>query len=182
MKEKLSDRIFFIIDQVFSATEIIFSRSSLSRKLSEADMLFENENKFLNRSLQRMRKQNLLKEKDRKGEVLYSLTKEGIKKLTEFRLKNILKAAQEWDGFWRVIIFDIPEEMRLFRNVFRRKMISFNFFPLQKSVFVYPFPCEKEIAVLAKFFNAKGYVQVILAKCLGDKEDEVRRFYGKILK
>jgi DNA-binding transcriptional regulator PaaX len=180
MRKKLSAKIFFAIDQILSATEIIFSRASLSQKLFETDMLLENELPYLNRSLRRMEKQNLFKAKNKSGD-LYNLTKEGIKKLAEFRLKNNFNTSKEWDGFWRVIIFDIPEEMRLFRNVFRRKMKSFNFFPLQKSVFVYPFACEREIYDLIDFFNASGCVQIILAKSLGEKEGEIRRFYGEIL-
>jgi phenylacetic acid degradation operon negative regulatory protein len=181
MEKRLSDKIFFVINQIISATEIMFSRASLSQKLYETDMLFENENRYLNRYLERMEKQNLIKTRKKKGEIFYCLTKDGIKKLREFRLRNFFNTVQEWDGFWRVIVFDIPEDMRFFRDAFRKKMRSFNFFSLQKSVFVYPFECEKEISNLADFFKASGCVQIILAKYLGEKENEVRKFYGKAL-
>lgn len=43
---------------------------------------------------------------------------------------------QEWDGKWRVVIFDIPEEKRRIRDLFRRKLKRWGFKNWQQSVWV----------------------------------------------
>lgn len=42
----------------------------------------------------------------------------------------------EWDGKWRIVIFDIPEERRIIRNLFRRNLKKWGFKQLQKSVWI----------------------------------------------
>lgn len=42
----------------------------------------------------------------------------------------------EWDGKWRIVIFDIPEQKRIVRNLFRRNLKKWGFKYLQKSVWV----------------------------------------------
>jgi len=42
----------------------------------------------------------------------------------------------EWDGKWRIVIFDIPEQKRIIRNLFRRNLKKWGFEQLQKSVWI----------------------------------------------
>jgi len=86
----------------------------------------------------------------------------------------------KWDGVWRVLIFDIPELTRAVRNLFRRKLQELGFYTLQKSVYVTPIACEKEIDKLAILLRIKNGVDVIHASKLGRKELAVRKFFGVI--
>lgn len=43
---------------------------------------------------------------------------------------------EEWDGKWRVVVFDIPEQKRIIRNLFRRNLKKWGFKHLQKSVWI----------------------------------------------
>ena len=53
---------------------------------------------------------------------------------------NIL--SKEWDGKFRVVIFDVPEDERRFRDWFRQELSLLLFRQLQKSVYIgkYPLP------------------------------------------
>lgn len=42
----------------------------------------------------------------------------------------------KWDGIWRVVIFDIPEQKRVVRDMFRRKLKHWGFKSYQLSVWV----------------------------------------------
>src|SRR3989344_2297817 len=55
------------------------------------------------------------------------------------KLKLELAKKWRWDGKWRILIFDVPEKIRGKRDFLRRELIDFGFYPLQKSVWVYPY-------------------------------------------
>lgn len=62
--------------------------------------------------------------------LLIKLTVKG-KELMEDRKEN-----KAWDGRWRVVVFDIPEQKRIVRNLFRRNLKKWGFNQVQKSVWV----------------------------------------------
>ena len=81
------------------------------------------------------------------------LTKLGRRKLSNSILSEIKIEKVKWDGFWRLIIFDIPEENKAEREFFRQKLKKLGFFHFQRSVFIYPFPCDKEVIQVANHLN-----------------------------
>src|SRR3989344_7371827 len=129
----------------------------------------ENEQKIV-RSLRRLRKSNLIILKDRGDDnFTVQLTQKGKKKVEEvnFEKLEIVKPAK-WDGKWRLITFDIPENRKAARDALRFKMKELKFYQLQKSVFVCPYPCEKEILFLCEFFYITRFVNIIVADSIYD--------------
>lgn len=87
-------------------------------------------------------------------QIYISLTEKGEKEAGKFQINKLkIKSPKKWDKKWRIIIFDIPEVTRIKRDAFRGKLKEFGFYQLQKSVWVYPYPCRKEIDLLREFFN-----------------------------
>lgn len=83
-------------------------------------------------ALKRLRERGLV-EQDLLDEskVIFKLTQLGrdvlgVKPVNEF----------DWDGVWRVVIFDIPEDRRRIRDQFRRKLKHWGFKNWQQSVWV----------------------------------------------
>ena len=106
------------------------------------------------------------------NQIYIRLTKAGEKEAGKYQINKLkIKIPKKWDGKWRVIIFDIPEKERIRRNAFRGKLKELGFYSLQKSVWVYPYPCEKEINLLREFFNlSKRNLMVLeVSKMEGDK-------------
>lgn len=83
------------------------------------------------------------------GKIIAILTKVGKEKIKKFDFENMrIKKSAKWDGKWRLIIFDIEEGKKVAREFFRSKLKSLGFYQLQKSVYIYPYPCRKEIEIL----------------------------------
>ena len=60
---------------------------------------------------------------------------------------------KKWDGKYRIIIFDIAQLKKFYREALRGKLKELGFYPLQKSVWIHPFDCRDEIEVLREFFG-----------------------------
>ncbi|NCQ06287.1 MAG: hypothetical protein GW815_01875 [Candidatus Moranbacteria bacterium] len=135
-----------------------------------------------NRSLRSLHKQKLLEEIYHKdGTISLRLTADGRARANFFQLFGStikIKQQKKWDGLWRIVMFDVPEEKRLFRDILRNHLKNIGFKELQHSVFVFPYPCEKEISSLVKLYTAIPYVRIITAKTI-DNESEIKRSFFK---
>jgi hypothetical protein len=108
---------------------------------------------------------------NRKGPQIYiSLTEKGKKKAGWLQIDSLkIKKPKRWDGKWRIIIFDISELNKIIREAFRGKLKELGFYPLQKSVWIYPYDCRDEIELLREFFGlSKKELRLIVAEDIGD--------------
>ncbi len=134
------------------------------------------------RSVKKLCNQKILQEvRLKNGDFKLVLTPEG-KKLTKwYQLRDkaikFAKPPKKWDGKWRVVIFDIPEENRSFRAVLREHLYYLKFHKLQHSVFVSPYPYEKQLKELVEIYGATKYVRIITATFI-DNERELRKKFG----
>jgi len=81
---------------------------------------------------------------EKNGEVFIRLTSKGWDNLTEtIPIFKLSKSA--WDGYWRIVIFDIEEKYKNQRDALRRKLLSLGFGMWQKSVYITPYKVEDEI-------------------------------------
>ena len=81
-----------------------------------------------------------------------------------------LPKLKKWDGKWRVIMFDIPEEFFKARRALSLKLRELGCYHYQNSVFVYPHDCSKEMKFVEVFFGFKGYIKLMLAEKVDDQE------------
>lgn len=95
----------------------------------------------LSQTLRRLRLKGFVETKRSQNQILYKLTNLGK---SELEIINMLKN-QDWDGKWRVLVFDIPESHRKVRNVLRSRLKLWNFKMLQKSVWVTKRPIVKHV-------------------------------------
>ena len=105
------------------------------------------------------------------GRMKLSLTKQGktiIKHLDIEELKIPKPAA--WDKKWRVVIFDVPNEKSKNRLAFTDNLKRIGFRMIQKSVWVYPYPCHDEIMILRKFYDIEKFVTYLEASMAEDDD------------
>jgi len=107
----------------------------------------------------------------------YKFTKTGKKWLKQSQIKYFKLQNKKWDGYWRVVIFDIPQEYGEKRNILRRRLQCWGLHMLQKSVFVFPYACEEELGYLCSWLELSDYVDVIVAKHIGSREKEMRKYF-----
>lgn len=98
------------------------------------------------------------------GTTEMKLTKEGRTKALFINYETMrLPRPKHWDGKWRVVLFDIPEDKKRARDALRQKLVHIGFQELQKSVLVYPFPCQNQLDFLIEYFDLRRYVRTLEA-------------------
>ncbi|MEK7562304.1 MAG: hypothetical protein AAB509_01320 [Patescibacteria group bacterium] len=81
-------------------------------------------------------------------------TDRGLNVIKKYRVMELkILRPRKWDGKIRIVAFDIPNKQRTQRNAFRYKLKELGFYSAQKSVWLHPFDCRKEIKILADFFG-----------------------------
>lgn len=87
-----------------------------------------------------------------------------------------IKPQTPWDGKWRLVIFDIAEKYKKIRDLVRDKLKAMGFYQFQDSVFIYPYPCEKEIIYLREILHVPHSIKLVRADRIENDED-LRRIF-----
>ena len=136
-----------------------------------------------NRSIKRLSGEKLVEEKRLPNGsfklVLTAKGKEQARKLDLLGSSITFKKSKKWDKKWRIVIFDIPEKDRIFRDILREHLKELKFFKLQHSVFISPYPFKKAILELVRLYSAEQYVRVIIAVDIDNQEKIKKHFFGK---
>lgn len=130
----------------------------------------------VDRAVERLKRQKLISISYEGDKTKITLTKNGQRKILSYKLEEIQLKKGKWDGWWRIIIFDIPEKDRKGRDFLRSKMQDLGFYTLQKSVLVTPWECRDEIDFIKHFYGLGDYVNLIKAKTF-DGEDLVKSYF-----
>lgn len=121
---------------------------------------------ILSRSMAGLNKNKIIIIKEKDGRFTVKLTEKGKKIVREIQFDNLkIDKPKIWDGRWRIIIFDIPEnKRRRMRDAMRQKLQRLGFYQMQKSVWVFPYECEKEIQLLCEVFEVNPFVNIITSE------------------
>lgn len=116
---------------------------------------------------------------EKRGEQIYiSLTEQGKKRAGKYQINDLrLEKPKKWDGLWRIVIFDVPELTRVKREALRGKLKELGFQIFQKSVWVHPYNCQKEIKLLREFFGLKAN-QLTLIEGKIEEDTNLRKSFG----
>ena len=127
--------------------------------------------KNYSRYFHKLREQNLISIKEIGKEHLISLTDRGEEVFLRFNYENLeIKKKKIWDRNFRMVIFDIPETKRNARDSLRDKMKELDLVKFNDSVWVYPYPCQKEIDFIANYWKIGKYVHFALARDITNRE------------
>lgn len=133
----------------------------------------------LYRAIRKLYKSRLIYGKDNlDGTTTLTLTNKGKKTALTYQIDNIkIPPMKKWDGQWRIVLFDIPEEFKKKRDAISRILKQMGFYKFQKSVFAHPFDCSNEVDFVIEFFLLRPYVRFILAHKL-DNELHLKKYFG----
>jgi DNA-binding transcriptional regulator PaaX len=137
--------------------------------------------RYLNKAIKRLYQSKLIHYKENQdGTISLVLSEEGKKKILIYNVETLkLKRQDKWDGYWRVLIFDIPEKLKLVRKFLSKKLKEIGMYQLQKSVYVYPFECKDELDFIIEYFGLRPYVRFALVKEI-DNELHLRKIFNLI--
>ena len=134
---------------------------------------------YFQRELAVLKKQNFVSaSKINKNEYEIGLTKLGEERAIQraYNTFTILRPAL-WDGTWRIIVFDIPDTHKSAREGFREKLKAIGFYSLQRSVFVFPYPCIEELEFIISLYGVGEYVRLIEANHIV-YDDDIRKYFA----
>jgi len=130
--------------------------------------------RLLKQKLKELKRQNLVFIGEEKGKEIVKISEGGKKYLKKIELDNLtIKKPKRWDGKWRVVIFDIPEDLKKAREYFRDDLERLGLILIQESVYVYPYPCFTEINIYRELYGIKDYVRFMMTKEI-EREEELR--------
>ena len=118
----------------------------------------------------RLKKQGCIKINKINKQIYIELTEEGREKADWMQIGELkIKKPKKWDKKWRIVMFDISNIKKLYREVFRGKLKELGFYPLQKSIWVSPYKCRDEIDLLKDFLGLKDKeVRFIITEDIGE--------------
>lgn len=142
--------------------------------LAQIIKLFETKDykdrKKLKRSFNNLNKQRLVDiYYDKKGNKIIKITEEGRRRVLTYRYEDLkINIPKKWDKLWRLVIFDIPEVHKKARDAMTYKLKDIGFYPVQKSVFIFPHDCKNEIDFICEYFKIRDYVNYLVIKEIED--------------
>lgn len=87
-----------------------------------------------------------------------------------------LASPARWDGRWRLVVFDVPDVRRGRRGALRRALSALGLELLQKSVWVHPAPCERQVAKIVAGLGVNRYVAFVVAELVNDDRAMRKKF------
>jgi DNA-binding transcriptional regulator PaaX len=132
----------------------------------------------MRKAIRSLYKSKLIKFKENPdGRIELILDEDGEHRALSYKLEEMkITKPKQWDGKWRVIIFDIPEHLKKAREALRGHLRQLQFYQLQKSVFVIPYECGDEIEFLIEIYDVRQYVRQLIATGL-DNELHLKKIF-----
>lgn len=132
----------------------------------------------MNRILQNLEKQKLIDIYEKGDETVMEITDKGRKRILKYKFDEIvITRPKKWDGYWRMIIFDIPERYKKSRDALTKKLKEMEIYPLQKSVFICPFESKNEVDFVSEFFDVGKFVHYFVIKEIDEKNESFLKGY-----
>jgi len=117
-------------------------------------------------------------QKKHNGEFLKLTQKGALRVLLE---KAKVKKIGRWDGKWRVLIFDIPEDFHLARDNFRKLLKQNSFVKLQAGVFISPYPLSRDAVTYLQKVNLYPFIRIMKVEEM-DNDKDLRKNSTWVLK
>ena len=126
------------------------------------------------RQLQRLEKMQLLeRQSGRQGDRLHRLAEAG-------RLQAlggcdpVARWNRQWDGHWRLVLFDVPETRGTERDKLRRYLQQRRFGYLQNSVWITPDPTiEERTMLVGSRVDVESLIFLEVRPCAGETDSEI---------
>ena len=125
--------------------------------------------------LYNLQRQGYIQARKKNNVSFFHVTPRG--KLRALKFIHLEKLRQgKWDGRWRVIIFDIPETLKKWREYLRKELKQLGFYPLQESVYITPYPVTGELDEVLKEWNLRKHFRYLTVSEI-DNEKEFKAVF-----
>jgi len=118
-----------------------------------------------------------------KNDIIYlfgeeiQLTKKGQALIRKIQIDEIIiKRPKKWNNIWHLVCYDIPEDKKRERDYFRAKLTKLGFKVIQDSLWVIPYECKEEIAVMSQTLGISPYVAYLNTDYLPQQDKLIKYF------
>lgn len=156
------------------------SLSELTNRISQKDC--SQASKYaLTRSLKGLRDAGLIEQITSSQSEYARLTKEGRKKMNSLKLDNDTTLVNtSWDGLWRIILLDLPENRKAERESLRYLLKKAGFICLKNSAWISPFPFEHLFTNIKKDLGLTTEMMIIVTEFIDEESKKVLfKTFGK---
>jgi len=126
-------------------------------------------------SFQNLKRRGMIKVVQKNNRKFIEVTSEG--QLEVLLLKTALEKPKKWDNKWRLFMFDIPEDSKEKRFQLRGLLKKNNFVLLQGSVYVSPYPLNREGIEYLKRSGLDRYIKIAKVEEFDD-DTEIKKKFG----
>ncbi len=131
----------------------------------------------IKQELRRMKDRGWIEEAERQGKTFLKLTAKGKVEGLCRRIEIIRSMdKKEWDGKWRIALFDIPEKGRWQRDTIRWTLKCAGFRQLQKSVYITPYEIPVDVITYLNEANLLAFVRFARVDKIDDETDLRKSF------
>jgi CRISPR/Cas system-associated protein endoribonuclease Cas2 len=174
MKIPLTDKFLLMLYDFYEATDRFLEPPEIFklRSMREigVDLHFWEELKRKKRRRQfhqfvdYLKRSGYIKIENLQGRRGILLTPKGRQKAlrAKFRSARPRGLKKRKDRKWIMIIFDIPERKRKYRDDFKEFLYSLGFQALQKSVWISPYEVSRELEEIVRIYRIDAYIRTFL--------------------
>ena len=126
-------------------------------------------------SMRELQKRGTVSIISKNGQKFLKLTRKG--ELQILLEKACLPKLGVWDGKWRLVVFDIPEDAKDKRFIFRRLLKRNNFYKLQASVYISPYALNREAVQYLEKSGLINYIRILRVDEM-DNDGAIRKRFG----
>ncbi len=118
-----------------------------------------------------MAKQKIVDIKSDGESEIVTLTENGRMKILKYAMEDLeITKPDHWDGKWRIVLYDISNRKRYLAQLIRNNLLRFGFTAMQESVYIFPYPCDKQIEYLRCYYGLNKEIKYIIASHIEDEE------------
>ncbi len=126
---------------------------------------------YLKWTIKRLANQKMVEIKSDGEEQIVTITDNGKKKILKYAMEDLdISKPKSWDGKWRIVMYDIKEKNRRLAQLIRETLTRLGFIVFQESVYLFPYPCDREIEYLRSYYNLSSEIKYIVANHIEDEE------------
>ncbi len=124
----------------------------------------------LNRSIKNLVESGCIEILQSDNKSYLKLTKKGKNKLNSIKLEGEgALVPNTWDGLWRIIILDIPEERKSEREALRYLLKKANFVCVKNTVWISPYPYENLFTNIKKDLGLGTELMIIVTNKIDEE-------------
>ncbi|MCX6752310.1 MAG: hypothetical protein NTZ87_02305 [Candidatus Nomurabacteria bacterium] len=171
-KVNYSDKILKILGKKTAISLPEIRDSALGTQI--APKALSRDNYAITRSLKGLKESGLIEQIASPQNEYARLTKLGRKKMHSLLLDSDTTLVNtSWDGFWRIILLDLPENRKSERESLRYLLKKAGFVCLKNSAWISPFPFEHLFTNIKKDLGLTAEMMIIVTQFV---DEETKKF------